>query len=206
MSDERPFVRDQARAICDGARRADGWNAVPGLMRIVLAALALAACSGPPTATEVTGAFEPTALMGAYHASSDLARDVTGNVAIERGGLMFDSGAVLYTRVLEPRRGGDRVAQGGESYATLARGGPDLIVELRRVTEQSLRRGAPGLCGEEAPSYVALAYVERATDITLLVFTGAQPPGPQAIDSRLCATLAYAAPDGARTRQGIVLQ
>jgi hypothetical protein len=38
-----------------------------------------------------------------------------------------------------------------------------------------------------------------------LVFSGEEPPGPDATQSRLCLTLGFAARDGARTRQGVVL-
>jgi hypothetical protein len=85
-------------------------------------------------------------------------------------------------------------------------GPAELAVELRRVTEQIVSEGARGVCGEVRPAYVALAYDERATAVTLLVFTGDEPPGPNATQSELCATFAYAAPDGARTRQGVLLR
>jgi hypothetical protein len=39
----------------------------------------------------------------------------------------------------------------------------------------------------------------------MLVFTGEEPPGPQAVGSRVCASFRYAAPEGARTREGVVL-
>jgi hypothetical protein len=39
-----------------------------------------------------------------------------------------------------------------------------------------------------------------------MVFAGEEPPGPQATQSRLCAIFTYAAPDGARTREGVVLR
>jgi hypothetical protein len=63
-----------------------------------------------------------------------------------------------------------------------------------------------GLCGGERPQYVALAYEARATSVKLLVFAGDEPPGPEATRSRICASFAYAAPSGARTRQGVVLR
>ena len=73
------------------------------------------------------------------------------------------------------------------------------------MTEQVVPEGAVGLCGAEQPQYVALAHDERATTVTLLVFAGDEPPGPDALGSRVCARFGYAAPDGARTREGVVL-
>ncbi len=65
--------------------------------------------------------------------------------------------------------------------------------------------GVVGLCGATRPHYIALAYAPRATSVTMIVFSGDEPPGPDATQSRICATFAYVAPDGARTREGVVL-
>lgn len=179
-------------------------------MRASLAAamlLTLAACGDVPAPAGEAAASVPTprALMGHYRAASDTARNLTGDMAIERGGLLFERGVIYYTRTLEPRRGSDRIARDGDSYAAVAVGQSDLRVELRRVTEEILSDGGRSLCGDDAPSYVALLHEARATEVKLLVFAGDEPPGPNAIDSRLCGAYAYSAPDGARTRQGVVL-
>jgi hypothetical protein len=55
------------------------------------------------------------------------------------------------------------------------------------------------------PSYAALVYGRHDMRVTVILFSGADEPGPAARDSRVCATYAYTAPDGARTRQGVVL-
>ncbi len=143
------------------------------------------------------------ALVGEYRAASETAQQLTGDVAIERGGLVFANGIVLYTRALKPRSGYDLMARDGDSYAAIAVGPGELTVELRRVIEQVPL--SAGLCGAEAPTYAALAYEARATGVTLILFAGEEPPGPQATKSRLCGTFAYVAPDGARTRQGVLL-
>lgn len=171
---------------------------------MVLCLAALAACGEAP-ASSAAPAGEPPALFGRYVAASDTARTLTGDLTIERAGLALSRGAILYTRVLAPRRGYDLISNGGDSYASLVVGRPDLNVELRRVTQQALSNGAVGLCGDETPTYVALVSGERPTSITLLVFVGAEPPGPEAIESRLCGAFAYDAPSGARTREGVVL-
>ena len=167
--------------------------------------LALGACGQTAAPTSGTQTQEHPLLLGAFSASSNTARGITGDVSIERGGLMFESGVVLYTRALTPRRADDLISQGGDSYAAAALGPADLTIELRRVTEQVVPEGKVGLCGASAAQYVALAYEERATGVKLLVFSGAEPPGPDATQSHLCATFGYDAPDGARTREGVVL-
>ncbi|HVK79652.1 MAG TPA: hypothetical protein VM915_03485 [Verrucomicrobiae bacterium] len=148
---------------------------------------------------------QPHEVLGRYDATSDTALHFTGNLSIERAGLMFSKGAVLYTRTLAPRRGYDLVARGGDSYAAIAVGPGELNVELRRVTQQVLREGAPSLCGEDHPEYVALVSEQRATRVTVLVFAGDEPPSSSATQSRLCATFGYSAPRGARTQEGVVL-
>jgi hypothetical protein len=175
------------------------------MRRIVFALLALtAACGAAPSAETASAPAQP-APLGAYKAESSTARSITGDVSIERGGLVFANGVVLYTRTLEPRQGGDLIAKGGDTYAASALGPSSLVVELRRVTEQTTRGGAVGLCGATRPDYIALVHDVRATTLTLLVFAGAEPPGRDATQSRLCASFAYVAPDGARTRQGVLL-
>jgi hypothetical protein len=174
-----------------------------GFLPLFLAA-ALAAC-GETQASNAPQHAAADVLVGQYNAASNTAREATGAVSIERGGLLFAKGVVLYTRTLNPRSGLERIARDGQSYATIATAPADLTIELRRVTEQAITGNAQGLCGDAAPGYVALAYGERANTVTVLVFAGDEPPGPNATQSRLCATLAYTAPGGARTSQGVVL-
>ncbi len=169
-----------------------------------LLAMALLACTQAETPAPIAG--EPGLLLGEFRAASDTARQLTGDVAIERGGLVFTKGVVLYTRGLEGRRGYDLVARDGDTYAALAVGAGEMIVDLRRVVEQTLAPGARGLCGDEAPRYLALGYEARAASVTMMVFAGEEAPGPNATQSRLCGAFAYVAPDGARTRQGVLLQ
>lgn len=171
------------------------------LLPLMLVA-ALTACGEARNADGEAAAAVPAAILGQFKAASETAREVTGDVGVERAGLIFSSGAALYTRTLEPRRGVDLTTRDGHSYAALAVGASDLHVELRRVIDVT---EAEGLCGEDRPSYVALVYAERRSSFTLLVFAGDDPPSPQATQSRLCASYAYSAPHGARTREGVVL-
>lgn len=175
-------------------------------MRFILAAMAataLAACDQAPVSTAV--ASEAMLVSGHYNAASNTARGITGDVSVERGGVLFASGVVLFTRTLDPRSGGDVISRDGDSFAAAALGPGDLSIELRRVTEQTVPQGRVGLCGEDDVEYVALAYDEHAHIMTLLAFSGDEAPGPEATQSRVCASFGYAAPDGARTREGVVL-
>ena len=164
--------------------------------------IALAAC------TEVAPDGEPEAApaalyTGGYKPASDNAHTLTGGVSVQPGGLMFDGGAVLYTRTLEPRAGADAIAPSGDTYAAIALGPAEMEIELRRVIDMSQTTPLRA-CGAARPTYVALAYSERATRLAVLIFSGDEPPGPHASDSALCGVFAYAALSGARTRQGIV--
>lgn len=170
--------------------------------------LTLAACSqaAPDSdAATVPPDAPQTSLAGDYKPSSNTARAITGGIVIQRGGVTFANGVILYTRVLNPRRGGDLIAKNGDSFAAAVVGPGTLNVEMRRVTEQVVPEGVIGLCGTERPQYIALAFDERATTVTMLVFSGDEPPGPDALNSRVCARFGYAAPEGARTREGVVL-
>lgn len=179
-------------------------------MRTALASLlmlALWACTDAASNSSVTAPPEPErpVLSGAYKPASNTARSITGAMAVQRGGVSFDNGVILYTRTLNPRRGGDLMAKNGDTYAAAVVGPGSLNVELRRVTEQVVPGGVVGLCGAERPQYVALTYDERATVVTVLVFVGDEPPSADAHNSRVCARFGYAAPEGARTREGVVL-
>lgn len=176
----------------------------------LLAILALAGCGN--TADPVSRAeahVTPAPLMGAYKAQSETARAVTGNVRIERAGLAFANGVTLYTRELNPRRGHDLIARGGESYAAAVVGASDVVVELRRVNQQVIAADASAIHGvcesAEPPRYVAIVYEPPAHNVTLIVFTGDEAPGPDATQSRVCAVYGFTAPEGARTREGVVL-
>ncbi len=169
-------------------------------LRFLLLALAITACTeAPATRTE-----PPRPLV--FNALSETARSFTGDVTLEGPRLIFAKGAVLTTQSLARREPAEPMSQGGPSFATAALGPPDVVVELRSVTAQTLAQGAPSLCPEGGPpTYVALIYGQRSTRVTLMVFNGDEPPGQGASKSWLCATYVYTAPDGVRTRQGVLL-
>ena len=169
-------------------------------LRFLLLALAVTACSEAPASRTET----PRPLV--FNALSETARSFTGDVTLEGPRLIFAKGAALTTHPLARREPAEPMSQGGPSFATAALGPPDIVVELRSVTAQSLAQGAPSLCPEGGPpTYVALVYGQRSTRVTLMVFNGGEPPGQSASKSWLCATYVYTAPDGVRTRQGVLL-
>jgi len=171
---------------------------------ILFLALALAACGQMRGPAPRERAAPSRALV--FNAASETARSFTGDVTLEGARLSFAKGATLMTRPLARREAAEPIAQGGPSFAAAALGPPDIVVEVRRVTEQSLAQGAPSLCSSGgSPTYVALIYGQRSTRVTLMVFNGDEAPGQSASKSWLCATYAYTAPDGVRTRQGVLL-
>jgi len=141
-----------------------------------------------------------------FNAASETARNFTGDLMMEGPQLRFAKGATLVTQLLSRREPAEPIAQGGPSFAAAALGPPDIVVEVRRVTAQSLAQGAPSMCPSGGlPTYVALIYGQRSTRVTVMVFNGADAPGQSASKSWLCATYVYTAPDGVRTRQGVLL-
>jgi len=168
------------------------------LLPLMLVA-ALTACGEARNQGDALAA-EPARLAGRFKPISASAYSA-GEVGVERAGLAFASGAALFTRTLEPRRALDLTARGGQSYAALIAGAGDLNVELRRVIDAT----SPDLLCAERPTYVALIYGERAMSLTMLVFSGAEAPGPSASDTALCASYRYSALHGARTQVGVVL-
>ncbi len=163
----------------------------------------LAACGEAPRGE--AEAAEAASISGEFRAKSERTRTETGNVAIQPAGLMFAHGVILYTRTIELRRAGQRIARDGDSFAAITFGAAEAPVELRRVTEQVVRGEGRSLCGEDVPGYVALAQDARAGKLVLLVFAGDEPPGPMATASRLCAVYEYSAAEGVPTHQGVVL-
>src|SRR5690606_6634198 len=152
-------------------RRVRAW-----LLPMLFAALAGCGESGVPAAPEPPAHAE-TALLRRYQVAPHTARGITRRLTIERGRPVFAARLVLCSRLLAPRSGEDLIAKHGDSYAAAVLGPANLTIELRRVIEQTVPAGQVGLCGASRPQYVALAYDERATEVTLLVFAGAEPPG-----------------------------
>ena len=178
-----------------------------GRLVVFLALALLAACGDVRSAARRESVAKASSEHSlAFKAVSETARNFTGDLAIEPDALNFAKGAALATHALAPRAADQPASRGGDSFAAIALSSGDLDVEVRAVVSQRLRQGAPSLCqGDWMPSYVALVYGRHDMRVTVILFAGADEPGPDARDSRVCATYGYTAPDGARTRQGVVL-
>ena len=168
---------------------------------LALSLLLLVAACGGEADTGGAHAAEP---LGQYRPVSATAREISGELSIQRAGLIFENGVVLYTRTLEPRASTERTARDGMSYLALVGGSSELSVELRRVTEAVVAHDAAPICADERPSYAALVIDRRTQHLTLLIFAGDQPPGPEATQTTLCATLRYTSANLAP--QGVVLR
>jgi hypothetical protein len=170
----------------------------------LLFTLALAACGEMRARAPHEQATASRALV--FNAASQTARNFTGDVTLDGRRLRFAKGATLVTLPLARREPVEPIAQGGPSFAAAALGPPDIVVEVRSVALQTLAQGAPSLCPNGGPpTYIALIYGQRSTRVTLMVFNGDEAPGQSASKSWLCATYVYTAPDGVRTRQGVLL-
>jgi hypothetical protein len=170
---------------------------------VLILALALGACEQAPAVAPHGGSARGGWL---YTAASETARSFTGAVNIERNALVFAKGALVRTSTIARRGAAEPISQGGPSFAAAALGPPDTIVELRAIEGLRMAQGAPSLCPNNAqPTYVGLAYSQRGAQVTLLIFSGSEAPGQSAEKTWLCATYVYTAPDGVRTRQGVLL-
>lgn len=173
-------------------------------MRALIASLvlALAACGqttaptsepAPETtaATTTAPAGQPmtTGLMGGI--STSAAGDVSA-LAINADSLAFSnaegeetfSAPTEYLGVVTPDT---LIKAGGDNFSAAAPSATATRVELRRIT------AAPAaLCGGMAATHAAIVYMEPLTSLQLMVFTGADAPGPNAHDSEVCAIFAYA--------------
>ncbi len=161
-------------------------------------ALALAACGQSTTPASDTPATTveapaPPAITGAFAAMSNTAMSITGDIDIQPDILSFSKGFRIeggqIDTALEPHT--DYSAGGGTIADVTGNGGIEAI-ELRRVTNVRIAADAAvqPLCGAgETVTYVVLA---KSPDVvSMLVFSGADAPGPNAHDSQLCGTFNY---------------
>ncbi len=163
---------------------------------------ALAACgqtAAPPATTAPaaeTAAPEPvgdpmsTGLMGGI--STSASGDVSA-VTIGTDELAFSDpdGAETFaaqTEYLGVQDASALIKQGGESFAAAAPSSTATRAEVRRLVGDAPQR----ICGGMAATHVAIVYTLPLTGLQLMVFTGADAPGPNARDSDICAIYAYA--------------
>lgn len=162
----------------------------------ILLALALAACgqtTAPPAEAPEAEAPAPPALTGSFAAMSNTAMAITGDIDIQPDVLSFSKGFRVeggrIDTALEPHT--DYSAGGGTIADVTGNGGIETI-ELRQVTNVRIAADAAvqPLCGPgETASYVVLAKSPEV--LSMLVFSGADAPGPNAHNSQLCGTFNY---------------
>jgi hypothetical protein len=119
---------------------------------------------------------------------SNTAMSITGSLTVERTALVFENGFAAQTEYLGVVDAAAPIAQAGGSFAAAASRSGNLRVELRRVAGTAPEQ----LCGSPAATHVALVHDEPLTGLTLVAFSGADAPGPNASESAVCATYLYA--------------
>ena len=150
----------------------------------------MAATEGAMSASAPAGQPMSTGLMGGM--STSAAGDVSA-LTINADSLAFsnaDSEATFsapteYLGVVTPDT---LIASGGDSFAAAAPSASATRVELRHITGAA----SESLCGGQTATHAAIVYMEPLTALQLMVFTGADAPGPNAHDSSVCAIFAYA--------------
>lgn len=161
-----------------------------------LAILALAACNqvaAPPADTPEVEAPASPALTGQFTAMSNTAMAITGDVDVQPDVLSFAKGFRIEGGRIDAALAPDTdLSAGGGTIASGSGNTGVQTVELRRVDLVRVAADAadPQLCGEGAPvSHVILA--NGVETLSLLVFSGADAPGPNAHDTQLCGIFNY---------------
>lgn len=160
---------------------------------ILACALSLVACAQPAeTPTQEAAAPATPAITGSYVAMSTTAMGVTGDLDATPDVLSFALGFRIEGGRIDAALGPDTdLSAGGGTIADGSGNRTIETVELRRVTDVRIAADArdPNLCAGEAVTHVILA---RGTEaLSLLVFSGADAPGPNAHDTQLCGIYNY---------------
>lgn len=160
-------------------------------------ALMLAACAPPQTPAPSAPAPEaaapaPPAITGAFTAMSNTAMGVTGDLDIAPDALSFARGFRIEGGRIDASLGPNTdLSAGGGTIADGSGNTSATEIELRRVENVRIAADArdPTLCGGATVTHVILA---RGTDaLSVLVFSGADAPGPNAHDTQLCGIYNY---------------
>jgi len=165
-------------------------------MRAVLAAfaaLALVACGEPPAPATESAAPARPALTGSFEAMSNTATAITGNLDVQADVLSFGKGFRIEGDRIDATLGPDTdLSAGGGTIADGSGNTSVQTVELRRIDLVRVAADAPNpnLCGGVAATHVILA--NGTETLSVLVFSGADAPGPNAHDTQLCGIFNYA--------------
>lgn len=168
---------------------------------IVMLALALAACgqaSAPPVATDEptteTAAPAAPAMTGQFIAMSTTAMSITGSVDVETDTMNFSRGFTLEGGRIDAMLEADTDYSAGGGTISDSSGVQNIeSVELRRIDRLVTVPDAPApdLCGGKPPSHVILA--ANVDTLSVLIFSGADAPGPNAHETHLCGIFNYSA-------------
>lgn len=169
---------------------------------LTLLILALAACGqtsqAPPDSTPTSEATAPAApaapaITGRFTAMSNTAMSITGDLDATPDVLSFAKGFRIEGARIDSTLGPNTdLSAGGGTIADGSGNTTIESVELRRVDLVRVAADArdPRLCSAVPATYVALA--RGAETLSLLVFSGAEAPGPNAHDTQLCGIFNYA--------------
>jgi len=158
-----------------------------------LLVLSLAACT--PPSSEDASMPQAGLIPGQFIATSNTAMSITGDLEIWPNRLSFGKGFRLEGSRIDTRlEPNTDLSAGGGTIASGSGNSSVHMVELRQIANQRIAADArdPQLCGEgKTPSYAILA--NGAETLSLLVFSGADVPGPNAHDTQLCGIFNYQA-------------
>lgn len=173
-------------------------------MRFIFAALAafsLAACTqpaAPPASESEAEAPALPAITGQFTAMSTTAMSITGDVDVQPDVLSFGKGFRIEGGRIDAALGPDTdLSAGGGTIASGSGNTGVQAVEVRRVDQVRVAADAadPQLCGAGVPlSHVILA--NGAETLSVLVFSGADAPGPNAHDTQLCGIYNFSPREG----------
>lgn len=160
---------------------------------------ALAACgpttaTPPPAAPAAAEAPAPATLTGQFIAISNTAMSITGDLDLQANVLQFSKGFRVEGGRIDSALTADTDLSAGSGTIASGSGNTSVqTIELRKIdlVRVAADARAPQLCGEGATvSHVILA--QGAQTLSVLVFSGADAPGPDAHDTQLCGIFNYA--------------
>jgi hypothetical protein len=164
---------------------------------LILAALALAACTPPaeaPTAPAEEAAVEalPTPFTGDYIAISTTAMSITGDLNATADVLSFAKGFRIEGERVDASLAGDTDLSAGGGTVNSGSGIEAAEDEHRRVDTVRAAADAPdpNLCSGTPVTYIILG--RGSETLTLQVFSGADAPGPNAHNTQLCGIYNFA--------------
>ncbi|UPT61059.1 MAG: hypothetical protein M0D54_11320 [Hyphomonadaceae bacterium JAD_PAG50586_4] len=166
------------------------------MKRLILAlGFALTACgqtAAPPGDSAPQVVTPAPSIIGNFIATSNTAMSITGDLEAAAEVLSFGRGfRIEGGRVEAALSPTSELAAGQGSFAEATGSQSIEAMELRQVALVRVAADAPNpsLCGEASPTFIVLA---RGADLlSLLVFSGIEPPGAGASATSLCGIFNY---------------